>query len=138
MLKEISDGQESRKEWMLRQFKSAIIKHKRNTEFQFWTHDNHAEYLFSEKFIEQKLRYIHNNPVKAGIVLKAEDYNYSSTRDDGDEEGLIPIVKLFRRWKTYQCQARTPEVLGLSETLSQRENLNYAAKLTKLINVNFS
>jgi REP element-mobilizing transposase RayT len=93
ILTEIKEGHESRKEWMLRQFKSATLRHKRNAEYQFWAHDNHAEYLFSNKFIEQKLNYIHNNPVRAGIVLKAEDYKYSSARDYGDEEGLIPIIK---------------------------------------------
>ena len=28
-----------------------------------------------------KLNYIHNNPVKAGLALWAEDYKYSSARD---------------------------------------------------------
>ncbi|HET8962531.1 MAG TPA: transposase [Chitinophagales bacterium] len=101
ILNKISDSQESRKEWMLRQFKSATIRHKRNTEYQFWTHENHAEFLFSEKFIGQKLRYLHNNPVRAGIVSKAEHYKYSSAVDYGDEDGLIPIVRLFVKWKTY-------------------------------------
>jgi hypothetical protein len=27
------------------------------------------------------LKYIHNNPVKAGLVSKAEKYKYSSTRN---------------------------------------------------------
>jgi hypothetical protein len=29
----------------------------------------------------QKLDYIHNNPVKAGLVYKAEEYVYSSAAD---------------------------------------------------------
>jgi len=28
-----------------------------------------------------KLKYIHNNPVKAGLVNKSEDYKYSSARN---------------------------------------------------------
>ena len=101
ILNEINKGNESRKEWMLRQFKSATLRHKRNAEYQFWSHENHAEYLFSNKFIEQKLNYIHNNPVRSGIVLKAGDYKYSSAMDYADKEGLIPIMKLFVKWKTY-------------------------------------
>ena len=101
ILNEIEEGGESRKEWMLRQFKSATLRHKRNAEYQFWSHENHAEYIFSSKFGEQKLNYIHNNPVRAGIVMKAEDYKYSSAGDYADEEGLIPIIKLFVRWRTY-------------------------------------
>jgi hypothetical protein len=100
ILNEIRKGNESRKEWMLRQFTSATLRHKRNANYQFWSQENHAEYIFSNAFMEQKLNYIHNNPVRAGIVLKAEDYKYSSARDYGDEEGLIPIIKLMVRWKT--------------------------------------
>ena len=55
---------------MLRQFKSATLRHKRNAEYQFWSHENHAECIFSEKFGTQKLNYIHNNPIRAGIVQK--------------------------------------------------------------------
>ncbi|HET6226096.1 MAG TPA: hypothetical protein VFF27_07435 [Bacteroidia bacterium] len=44
---------------------------------------------------------IHNNPVRAGIVFKAEHYEYSSAWNNGDE-GLIPIGKLYVHWKTYE------------------------------------
>ncbi len=37
--------------------------------------------VFSEKFLRQKLNYIHRNPVRAGLVEKAEDYPYSSYRN---------------------------------------------------------
>lgn len=101
ILNEIQESHESRKEWMMRQFKSATLRHKRNAKYQFWSHDNHAEYLFSYKFIEQKLNYIHNNPVRAGIVIKAEAYKYSSAMDYADESGMIPVVRLTLRWKTH-------------------------------------
>jgi putative transposase len=41
----------------------------------------------------QKLNYIHNNAVKAGIVDKAEEYLYSSPRDYhyGKNVGLLEI-----------------------------------------------
>ena len=101
ILHAIQETDESRREWMLRQFKFATFRHKRNDQYQFWSHDNHAVLVFSGKFLEQKLNYIHNNPVRAGIVSKPEDYRYSSARDYGDEEGLIPVIKAFIRWKTY-------------------------------------
>jgi putative transposase len=31
-------------------------------------------YLYSPKFIREKMDYLHNNPVRAGIVEKPEDY----------------------------------------------------------------
>jgi hypothetical protein len=39
--------------------------------------------------IDQKLNYIHNNPVEAGFVEKAEDYLYSSARDYAGMKGLL-------------------------------------------------
>jgi putative transposase len=86
---------------MLSVFKEAAFKHKRNSEYQFWTHENHPEHIFSNKFIEQKLEYIHANPVRAGIVYKPEDYRYSSAIDYTGEKGLISIEKVLLRWKTY-------------------------------------
>ena len=91
ILKQIETGVESRKEWMLHNFKEAAVKHERNTTYQFWAHANHAEEIFSNKFIEQKLDYIHNNPVKAGIVYQPQDYIYSSARNYA---GLDFILKV--------------------------------------------
>lgn len=43
-----------------------------------WQHDNHAEEIFSIPFFQQKLNYRHMNPVRAGSIIKAEDWNYRS------------------------------------------------------------
>jgi len=43
-------------------------------------------------FFRQKLDYIHNNPVRAGIVDKAEEYRYSSARDFYGVKGLIELT----------------------------------------------
>ena len=61
---------------------------------------NHTEHIFSQKFIEQKLDYIYNNPVKAGIVANPQDYLYSSARNYADMDGIIEIIKVDRRWIT--------------------------------------
>ncbi len=79
IIEEIDACNESRKKWMLKIFKDAAFK--RNSEYQFWTHENHAAYIFSNKFIAQKSDYIHDNPVRAGIVEKPEEYLYSSAKD---------------------------------------------------------
>jgi hypothetical protein len=50
--------------------------------------------------MEQKLDYIHFNPVRAGIVEKPEDYIYSSAKDYAGEKGIITIEKIVVRWKT--------------------------------------
>lgn len=102
IIEEIDSCNESRKDWMLKIFKDAAFKHKRNSVYQFWTHENHAEHIFSNKFIEQKLEYIHNNPVRAGIVEKPEEYKYSSAKDYAGEKGLLEINTTMTSWKTYK------------------------------------
>jgi len=87
---------ESRKEWMLKIFKEAGEQNSRNKYFQFWRQDNQPKELYSERFTSQKLTYIHNNPVEAGIVDKAEEYLYSSARDyyNGKNFGLLTLELL--------------------------------------------
>ncbi|MEI6575086.1 MAG: transposase [Bacteroidota bacterium] len=94
LLKLIKEPGESRREWMLEIFKNAASQHVRNSEFQLWTHENHAEHIYSNQFISQKINYIHENPVVAGIVLKAEDYPYSRAKNYTGEPGLIPVTIL--------------------------------------------
>ena len=100
IIDEIESCNESRKEWMLQLFKKAAFAHKRNSEYQFWTHENHSEHIFSNKFIEQKLEYIHFNPVRAGIVFNPEEYKYSSAIDYAGGKGFITIEKIMLQWKT--------------------------------------
>jgi REP element-mobilizing transposase RayT len=100
MLKAIQGGTESREKWMLSIFKNAAIRHKRNSEYQVWTHENHAEEIFSYPFLKQKLDYTHNNPVRAGWVLNPEEYLYSSAKDYAGEKGLVNVEKIDRVWKT--------------------------------------
>ena len=72
---------ESRKEWMLTIFSNAGRGNANNKYYQFWQQDNHPIELKSTKFLEQKIYYIHQNPVRAGVVLSAEDYLFSSAND---------------------------------------------------------
>ncbi len=47
---------------------------------QVWERNSLGIPLTQEKFLVQKLTYIHNNPVKAGLCEHPEDYKYSSAR----------------------------------------------------------
>jgi REP element-mobilizing transposase RayT len=87
--------QESRRDWMLNLFEFAAKQHKRNEKYQVWTHENHAELIYSDNFIFQKINYIHENPVRAGIVENPEDYLYSSARDFAGKSCLLDIVKVY-------------------------------------------
>ncbi len=46
--------------------------------YQFWERNALTVDLFSPAVFNQKLGYIHNNPVKAGLCEFAEEYYYSS------------------------------------------------------------
>jgi putative transposase len=89
---------ESRKRWMLSIFSREGHQNLRNKKHQFWIQENHPVEVYSSKFTVQKLNYIHENPVKAGIVEKAENYIYSSARDylqtNGKQKGLLEVVLL--------------------------------------------
>ncbi len=98
-LETLESKDESRRDWLKLVFEYHG-KFKNKQTFQVWTHENHAEHLFSQKFIEQKLEYIHKNPVKAGIVEKPEDYLYSSARNYADMDNVINISQIDSKWKT--------------------------------------
>ena len=79
---------ESRKEWMLK-----IFEINKNERYKFWKEGNEAKEIVTSYFFEQKLNYIHNNPVKAEIVQYPEHYLYSSAKDYAGEKGVLNIVK---------------------------------------------
>ncbi|HNW97084.1 MAG TPA: hypothetical protein PKK00_01575 [Bacteroidales bacterium] len=76
-------------------------QHRRNEKYQFWTHENHAIYLYSPNFIQEKLDYIHNNPVKAAIVQHPEDYLYSSARNYAEMDSVLEVILIDRVMRTY-------------------------------------
>ncbi len=96
ILQEIENsGIESRRDWMLHQFKYYASRHSRNEQYQLWEHDNHFIELISPTVSQQKIDYIHNNPVKAGLVYKAEDYIYSSASNYAGIDQIIDVDCLF-------------------------------------------
>ena len=66
---------------MLKIFREEGMKNSRNKNYQFWRQDNQPQELYSPAFIFQKINYIHNNPVEAGIVERPEHYLCSSAKD---------------------------------------------------------
>jgi putative transposase len=92
--KAISENtQESRRDWMLWFFEREGTRNPNNEKYQFWQQDeSHPIELWSNEVIDQKLDYIHNNPVVAGWVDEPEHYLYSSARDYAGGKGLIDII----------------------------------------------
>ncbi len=95
MRKEIEQNiYESRKEWILWMMKKAGVKNSNVKNYQFWQQNNQPMELWSNKFIDQKVDYIHNNPIKAGFVEEAEHWKYSSAIDYSGGKGRIKIEVL--------------------------------------------
>jgi len=93
LLKQIAiNKKESRKEWILPRFELKSKRLSKNEKNQFWQKGNHPIMLYSPDVMWQKIRYIHLNPVRAGIVENAEDYTYSSASNYTEKGGLINVV----------------------------------------------
>lgn len=90
----LNDPIESRREWMKILFAKAGEWNSNNVDFQFWKQNNQPIELYSSHVIDQKIDYIHNNPVKAGFVEKPEDYLYSSARFYAGMDYLLEIDRM--------------------------------------------
>lgn len=86
LLRKMDSEFESRRDWLKRHFQTGQDRH------QVWKEGMHPIELFSRKFTNQKMDYIHDNPVAAGIVDEPEHYVFSSARDYFvNRRGLVDI-----------------------------------------------
>ena len=82
---------------MLNQFRIYGSQNANNTYYQFWQQDNHPIELTSHRFIQQKIDYTHQNPVRAGLVYRPEDYLYSSAGWYANSAGPLE-VEVYSRY----------------------------------------
>jgi len=94
ILKMIEEGSDSDKDKILYKFESAGKKLNRISKYKFWQDSNHAIYLSDQdtKIMDQKLNYIHDNPVKALLVDNPEEYFFSSAIDYAGGNGLAEVT----------------------------------------------
>ena len=52
----------------------------------------HPELIYLYDFYMQKLKYIHNNPVRQEIVARPEEYLHSSAMNYAGEKGLLKVI----------------------------------------------
>jgi REP element-mobilizing transposase RayT len=100
IIKEIIDESESRRDWMLNYFSSAGEIDK--TKYKLWQEGNHPEEINSNRFFNEKLEYIHKNPVEELIVERPEEYFFSSARNYADLDSPLEIVRETLQMKTYK------------------------------------
>ena len=94
IIQTILEHPESRREWLLFSFKQACAHLKRKQQYKVWQTGYHAEHIYSNRFIKQKIRYIHRNPVVEKIVSNPEDYWFSSARNYAELDNDLEIFRL--------------------------------------------
>jgi REP element-mobilizing transposase RayT len=78
--------------WLLRQLRDCRLTHKPESLHQVWQEGSHPQALMSDRIMEQKLEYLHNNPVKRGLVASPEHWRYSSAHEW--LEDAVPLLKV--------------------------------------------
>jgi REP element-mobilizing transposase RayT len=86
-----NNARESRKNWLLKSFRTEGEKRKSNQIYHLWKRNYHPIQLDNSKLFIEKLDYIHQNPVKAGFVFEANQYVYSSASNYSGNSGLIDV-----------------------------------------------
>ena len=91
IIKTLERVNESRTEWLMNAFRKSAERIKRNSNYKVWQDGNQPKLLETIEFTQQKLEYLHNNPVMAEIVDEPEHYRYSSARDYCGIKGLLDV-----------------------------------------------
>lgn len=90
----LSKLHQDKKEWILHILSSYKPAYKKNSKFQFWQEGNHPKLIQTMEMLNQKIVYIHNNPVKRGLVEKGEDWMYSSAKDFYGSDSVFKINEI--------------------------------------------
>ncbi|MEW6667509.1 MAG: transposase [Thermodesulfobacteriota bacterium] len=83
------------RQFVLDQLRWSKEKHKNDRTYQVWQEGSHAEMVFSDEVLAQKLEYMHFNPVRRGYVDDPVHWRYSSARNYA---GMPGIIELKGRW----------------------------------------
>lgn len=96
ILNETDFEPEGRRDWIQYRFEFAGRYLKAVEKYHFWRDGSRAIYLDPHRpeMMQQRLNYVHENPVRAAIVEEAKDYLYSSARDYCGKKGLVKIELL--------------------------------------------
>ena len=90
----IQTENESRRDWILYRFQYHAKYNNRIQDYKVWQDGYHGVACDRIEILVQKLNYIHDNPVTAGIVLEPEHYIYSSAANYAGEDGIIDVILL--------------------------------------------
>jgi putative transposase len=77
--------------WLLNQLQYFRAAHKSESSHQIWQEGSHPQAMVSDEIMLQKLEYLHNNPVKRGLVAAPEHWRYSSAHEWCP--GVTPLLR---------------------------------------------
>jgi len=120
---------ESRKPWILKMMYEFGQKNGNVKYFQLWQQNNHPIEIRSNEMIDQKINYVHNNPVESGFVEQPEDWKHSSAKTIlacwvSLEIGTLRFLnENTLSWKVYQV--RTPsKMLQLAHEIDEKNGVS--------------
>lgn len=82
-----------RRAWMLQRFENFSLSLKRIEKFQLWQSCTNPIFIdFKQVYkLQERVLYIHENPVRDGIVASPEHYLYSSATDYAGKPGMVKV-----------------------------------------------
>jgi putative transposase len=80
---------------VLKLFREAAGADGRGNRYKVWQDGFHPIAIESERFFLEKLRYLHENPVRKGYVERPEQWRYSSARNYVlDDDSIIAVDRI--------------------------------------------
>jgi len=98
LIEAIKEFPESRREWLLRKFSYEAQKSDRAKNYKLWKDGFHPVILDTLEKIEQRINYIHYNPVEAEIVFHERDFVNSSYRNYEEDNSVFCNLMVEALW----------------------------------------
>ncbi|HEV7404910.1 MAG TPA: transposase [Chthoniobacteraceae bacterium] len=81
---------EENRTWLLDLLAGGKAEHKSASAYQLWQEGYHPQAIYSDETMQQKIDYIHANPVRKGWVAAPEHWRYSSAHE---WMGSVPVIR---------------------------------------------
>lgn len=81
--------------FFLRQLRASKFNHHKDSAHQFWQEGSHPQQIQGRKMMEQKIEYIHNNPVRRGYVDLPVHWRYSSARNYLGLDAVLDVCTIW-------------------------------------------
>ena len=98
IIKNIKYLRKTRRICLLKIFSGRAKELKRNKYYKVWQDGFHPILLDSNFLFDQKLKYIHRNPVKAHFVYEPENYVFSSASAYSGGDKLLELDQFHPFW----------------------------------------